>query len=636
MTTGLRSRLDESPVAGHNRSIWWSHVRLRDEFSSRQTSPKKEKISSFWRDMFTQRTTQPVANVTSTRHPDLIICNGQFYTGSGWVDAIACLEGRILQTGTNDEVLSSTGPDTQIIDLCGDPVLPGFNDMHVHPLLAGIRKRECQIPQGSDMVGFRAAVSSSLSSLSEGRWLTGGQWDAATLGKVPDRSDIDDITGDVPALLNDTSGHSALANTAALAIAGITAATPDPAQGIIERRADGSPTGVLRERAIELVLAFQPKPSQSELCEAVRVAHQELLSVGVTSCTEASIGMVAGTEAELCAYRDVIAAGQLHQRTRIFLIWEPNDPEKNESIATRTRFAHPLLDLNCVKIHLDGVPTDGHTAAMLEPYVSEMKDRSDAAARFGLLLQDPETLNDAVAKFDAQGIVVKYHSVGDRAVRMGLDAIEHARKANGHAGSLHEIGHSTFVAFDDIHRARNINAVFELSPYLWGPCPINDDIRSAVGEDRIHRIWPFREIIDAGAMIVAGSDWPVVSDPNPWPAIETMLTREAPGGSVESFGKMQSIELADAIDIFTSRPAEILGKGHELGRIAAGYLADIIVLDRNPFDIATRDLHKVKVRASFVEGKLVWHDDEFGSRVRTSETVTLGSGNVGRATAPTS
>jgi predicted amidohydrolase YtcJ len=545
-----------------------------------------------------------------TDAPDLIVTDARVWLGKGgdadWAEAFACRGGRILAVGSAPEIVALRGPSTRLLRVAGATVLPGLNDTHLHPLLAGLRKTECLIPQGSDMAAFQAAVRQAMASRSPGRWITGGQWDAGALGHVPDRDELDALTGDVPALLNDTSGHSALANTAALQLAGLTAETPDPPQGIIERRSDGSLSGVLRERAIELVQKHQPKPTHEAMCQALKAAHGDLLSFGITSCTEASIGMIAGTEAELRVYRDVIAAGELHQRTRIFLVWEPDDPAAEDIIARRHVYAHPLLDLDCIKIHLDGVPTDGHTAAMLEPYEEVMEDRGDEASRFGLLLQDPETLARAVTRFDAEGLLVKYHAVGDRAVRMGLDAIAAARTVNGPKGRRHEIGHSTFVDPEDIRRGRELGAVFELSPYLWGPCPINDDIKKAVGAARIERIWPFREIIDKSAMVIAGSDWPVVDDVNPWPAIETLLTREAPGGSSASFGKGQSITLREAIDLFTLWPAEALGKSDHLGRLAPGYLADFVVLDRNPFEISVYSLHKVRCLATFVNGRNVF------------------------------
>lgn len=539
---------------------------------------------------------------------DLVLFGGAVRTADGFAEALAVAGDRIVAVGTSAQMLALARPDARTVDLDGSTVLPGFNDMHLHPMLGGLRQQECKIPQGSDFDGFAEAIEAHFMRLGPDDWLTGGQWDASSLGRVPNRFDLDQLTGDRPALLNDTSGHSALANSAALRLAGIDIGTPDPAQGIIERLADGRPSGILRERAIELVLAHQPKPDHEKLCAALAWSHQMLASLGITSCTEASIGMNAGAEAELEAYRTLCAEGRLPQRTRIFLIWEPDDAVAEDIIARRGEFAHELLDLDCVKIHLDGVPTDGHTAAMIEPYEGALDGRDDEAARFGLLLQDSDVLAAAVTRFDAAGLVVKYHAVGDRAVREGLDAIAAARRANGPGGPRHEIGHSTFVAVPEIGRGVSLDAVFELSPYLWAPCPINDDIIAAVGPGRVDRIWPFRELIDAGAKVVAGSDWPVVDDPNPWPAIETLLTRRRPGSddAEPSFGRTQAIGLAEAISLFTDRPAEVLGKGHELGKIAPGFLADLVVLDLDPFVIPVQQLHAIKPLATFVGGRCVW------------------------------
>ena len=278
------------------------------------------------------------------KHPELIVTDARIWCRDGgpaeWAGAMACTDGRICAVGDPQAIEAMAGPETRILRLDGKTVFPGFNDTHLHPLLAGVRKTECHIPQGSDMAGFQDAVRTAMQSLPPGKWITGGQWDAGTLGRTPDRADLDAITGDTPALLNDTSGHSALANSAALRVAGLSGDAANPSQGILERRPDGSLSGILRERAIELVLRHQPKPSHDALCGALKTAHDEMLSFGITSCTEASIGMISGAEAELSAYRDVLRQEGIHQRTRIFLIWEPEDQAAEDIIARRHEFAH--------------------------------------------------------------------------------------------------------------------------------------------------------------------------------------------------------------------------------------------------------------------------------------------------------
>jgi len=211
-----------------------------------------------------------------------------------------------------------------------------------------------------------------------------------------------------------------------------------------------------------------------------------------------------------------------------------------------------------------------------------------------------------VTRFDRMGLTVKFHAAGDGAVRAGLHAIEAARKANGFSAQMHNVGHCTFVAKDDIARARAIGATFAVSPYLWGPTPINDSIASAVGPEIIKRVWPVREMIDSGALVVAGSDWSVVPSVNPWIGIETLVTREVPGGSPTSFGKAEAITLDEAINLFTVNAAAQEGAGSRVGRIEVGMLADIIVVEQNPYDVPIARVHETKVDMTFIGGEKVF------------------------------
>jgi len=331
-----------------------------------------------------------------------------------------------------------------------------------------------------------------------------------------------------------------------------------------------------------------------------------MLSYGITSYTEAALGFSGGLAREIEVYADMAGEGLLKQRTRLCMTWKPGDEAAEEVIARRNLYARDNLRPDCVKIFLDGVPTDSHTAAMLEPYSDTVPGRDDEASRYGLLLVDQQKLNDALIRFDAMGLTVKFHAAGDAAVRAGLDAIDAAREANGFSGVLHDVGHCTFIAREDLPRAREIAATFELSPYLWGPTPINDDITAATGEERIERVWPFREAIDAGALVVPGSDWAVVPSVNPWPAVETLVTREEAGGSKEHFGEPQGITLEEAIQLFTVNSARHLGLADKVGSIEKGLLADLVVLDRNPFEIPVRELHEVTVLRTMVNGETVY------------------------------
>jgi len=540
------------------------------------------------------------------RPADLILSGGHIKTSSGWAQALAIRRGVIVAVGDVKSVGAFRGPRTRTVELAGATVLPGLHDVHVHPMYAGMTERECKIAQGSNLKETREGVKKCAERARPGEWIVGGQWDAPALGGVPNRAMLDEVTGEHPAYLEDTSGHSVWVNSQALALAGIRKDTGNPAGGIIERDPSGVPTGILRESATDLVHDRIPKPTVEALRSALQWSLEQMLSFGITSYTEAAIGFVAGPERELQAYDELADAGGIKQRTILCITWAPGSAEDERAIALRNLHSRKNVSPSCVKIFLDGVPTDSHTAAMLEPYAGTLEGRNDAAARYGMLLVKPATLDAAVTRFDRMGLTVKFHAVGDAAVREGLDAIAAARKANGFSGLMHNVGHCTFVAKSDIPRARAIGATFEVSPYLWGPSPINDSIIQAVGPELIKRVWPVREMLDAGALVVPGSDWSVVPSVNPWIAVESLVTRQRPGGSPDSFGKGEAITLPEALDLFTTHAAEQERMGHLVGRIEVGMLADVIVVDRNPYAVPITKVHDTKVRMTFIGGEKVF------------------------------
>jgi predicted amidohydrolase YtcJ len=269
------------------------------------------------------------------------------------------------------------------------------------------------------------------------------------------------------------------------------------------------------------------------------------------------------------------------------------------NLYTRDRFSPA-----CIKILVDGVPTDGHTAAMVEPY--EHTEGMAPERAKGILMLPAATLNAAVTEFDKQGFTVKMHAAGDAAVRAGIDAIEAARKANGFSGRLHEVAHNSFVQMSDIQRARGVGATFEMSPYIWYPNPIIPDISRAVGAERMKRWIPLKDAIDAGALVVPGSDWAVVPSVNPWIALETLVTRQRPGGGGEALGEAEKITLPQAIQLFTVNSAVQLGQRNRVGTIEPGMLADLIVLDRNPLKIPITQVHETTVRMTLINGEIVY------------------------------
>jgi predicted amidohydrolase YtcJ len=558
-------------------------------------------VSSTWTD--TKSAAQPP---TPIEPADLIINRGHILAASGPAEALAVRHGIIVAVGNAAAVNAYRGAKTQIVDVQGDTVLPGLHDLHVHPVFAGISAGECSIPQGSSLPATQKIVKACVEKAAPGAWITGGQWDASALGGAPSRRMLDEVAPGNPVLLWDTSAHSLWANSKTLQAVGITRNTPNPDQGIIERDGSGEPTGILREGATELAESHVPKHTPQEAQRALAWSLKVMLSFGITSFTEAAVGFSTGVSNELAAYAALADTGALKQRVRLCMVWSPEDKNSEATLAARNFIRRDRLTPDCVKIFLDGVPTDSHTAAMLEPYQGTVAGREDEASRRGLLLIPQDVLTRAVTRFDRMGLTVKFHAAGDAAVREALNAIGAARKSNGFSPQMHNVGHCTFVAKEDIARARGIGATFEVSPYLWGPTPINDSIAAAVGQKLIARVWPVREMLDAGALVVPGSDWSVVPSVNPWIGIETLVTREKPGGSPETFGKGEAILLSEAMDLFTVNSATQEASADKVGRIEVGMLADVIVVDKNPYQAPVHELHSTKVKMTFIGGEKVF------------------------------
>jgi predicted amidohydrolase YtcJ len=536
---------------------------------------------------------------------DIVMTGGQIYTPNGWAHALAIRHGILIAVGSDAAVAAYRGPATQILALEGRTVFPGLQDMHVHPFMAGIAARRCRIAQGADGRVLLEAVSACVKQKRPGDWVTGGQWEAGSLGPTPlNRQTLDGVAPDNPVVLVDISGHSWWANSRALVLAGIGHDTANPAGGIIERDAGGEPTGVLRESAGRLLLAHVPAPSDAETRDSIHYALRTLLSYGVTSLTDAVV-----TVPMMRAYDTLADQHLLKTRVLGCMVYGrdagvPGGFE--EMLESRASYARERFAPTCVKIFMDGVPTDSHTAALIEPYAPGPDGKVKAPER-GLLIIQPDELDPLVTRLDRLGLAIKFHAVGDLASRTALDAIAIARQANGNGGPRHVVGHLTFIQPADLARAKALGATLEFSPYLWFPSPIDDDITSAVGPGRIERVWPVREGVDSGALVIVGSDWSIVPSPNPWVALETLVTRRRPGDAAGSrFGPSEAITLEEAIRLFTVNAARQTGSSRTLGSIAPGKSADLIILDRNPLRIPITRVHEVQVLETYIAGEKVF------------------------------
>lgn len=525
-----------------------------------------------------------------------IYANARFRTTEGWATHMAVHDGIIVAIGTAADVEAHRTVDTRTVEFEGRTVLPGLFDMHIHPGLSGMDRNYCHIPFPPDLAAVQQAVAGCVAAKRPGEWVLAKAYQADQLGvPYPDRTYLDAVAPDNPVFIADFSGHTGWANSLALRLAGVTDASPDPANGVIERDAAGRPTGVLHESAMRLVTAIIPKPDKAVIEDAVEWGAAQLLKEGIIGFVDAST-----TYDQLQAYASLADRGAMKQYVRT-CIWSLDE----DAIARRNLYARLSVRPDCVKIFLDGVPTAARTAAMLEPYTGRGHVHPGAPGKGILLVQPDSVLNAQVAEFDRQGLAVKFHAAGDGAVRQGLNAIAAARAANGPSGLGHSVGHTSFIVPEDIALARKVGATIEFSPVIWYPGPVVGDIAAQVGPDKMKDYYAIGSAMQAGVLTVIGSDWPVVP-PAPMTALETMVTRQAPGGNSEPLEPEQRIPLEDALRVMTLDSARQLGIDNLTGSLEVGKSADMIVLDRDIFAIPPTQIHAATVLATYIGGELVY------------------------------
>jgi len=540
---------------------------------------------------------------------DLVFLHGTVLTPGGTAQALAVSGDTIVAVGTDAEIGAMAPPAARKVDLAGRTVMPGLYDMHVHTYFAGRDKLSCRFAQGAGTAEIVAAVKACAAKAKPGEWIIGGSWVGAAFRPGEQHRRLLDAAAPAnPVMLNDESLHSVWVNSRVLAIAGITRASRAPVGGVIDRDAKGDPTGVLREVASRDIERFIPKVSAEDQMSAIKVATDEMLSYGIVGFTDAAVRreMIGG----LSGYA---RSGGLKQYARGCVVWGPNSGDSESLIPARQAWSTGRLKLDCVKMFLDGVPLEGRTAVMLSPYEHRGGPHDDQGPGDGrgLKLIPEDKLFAAVTEFDRQGIQVKFHAAGDGAVHEAVEAIAAARKANGDSGPHHEIGHNTFIDLADVPRGRELHFTWELSPYIWWPTPITSvDIARAVGPERMKRLWPMRDVLDSGANVVIGSDWPVVPSVNPWIAFETLVTRQVPGATGDPINPGQRVTREEAMALLTRNGAAEMGRLDRGGTLEPGKLADLVILDRNPLIVPVGEIHATKVLATYIAGEQVYTASE--------------------------
>jgi hypothetical protein len=538
---------------------------------------------------------------------DVVYRNGFVYTVDSVrsrAQAFAIKDGKFLAVGSNDDMKTVTGKNTKTVNLKGKMVMPGLVDTHIHALRGALTALGLAFPVTASVDDIKAAVKKYIADkkLKKGDWVEGAKW-SINYHKLNAKM-LDEVSPNNPVFLHDWTNHLAWVNSAALKAAKITKDTPDPEGGVIDRDSSGNPTGTLHDKALGLITAAMPPPKDKVVEERATWIFNKLNSYGITGIVTAQLDPV-----RLKAYRDLESKDKL--TVRIQGSWDFNTryvtttlEEQSKTFMTRKKRGKnsPLINVDGVKIYMDGVPNDAEGG-------SPMIDRYTTAQTFGTPSIDESTFSTWMLRFDAEGLKVMAHATGSLSVRHFLNAVEATRRANG-KGPTHHMAHSMLIYPDEVDRFNfeRSNFVTEVSPYqLWTPDPAIRQWTKWIGRDRFDLTFtPLKTIIDAGAVVSYGSDWDNIPEPDPWFALEGMITRQYPGKP--EYGQLNPDERVDvetAIQIFTRNGAMALEKEDETGTIEPGKSADFIVINQNILEIPVEKIHKTKVLRTVLQGKTV-------------------------------
>ena len=551
--------------------------------------------------------------------PELAFFNGAVFDGTGFAPigtVVRVSNGRITYVGQQSEAgpLASAEP----VDLGGGTLFPGFIDAHVHPVFAGDRLCRCDLADVRDSAEYLAIIAAYAATHPHAEWITGGGWSMEAFpGGVPTKDLLDGVVNDRPVFLPNRDGHGAWVNSRALELAGITKATPDPADGRIERDASGEPVGMLQEGAQGLVSRLLPATSADDWYSGLLAGQDYLLSLGITGWQDAIVGRSPGMPDPIDAYLRGASKGTLVANVVGALWWDrdrgldqlPELLDRRRSVGLGGRPPGPPRDgaagrfrATSVKIMLDGV-AENHTAAMLEPYLD---GHGCATEHSGLDFIDPEELPRFVTALDREGFQVHFHALGDRAVRNALDAIQAARTANGDSGISHHLAHLQVVHPDDISRFARLSATANIQP-LWATHePQMDELTIPfLGERRSSWQYPFGSLLAAGAALCAGSDWSV-SSPDPLLGAHVAVNRSLPadGSTADPFLPEQALSPEAIFAAYTSGSARVNGLADTTGSVRAGLDADFAIVNADLANGAADEIGTAAVVQTWVRGEL--------------------------------
>lgn len=560
---------------------------------------------------------------------DLVVKNAKVYTvdaNRSWASAVAVRSGKIVYVGSDLGASNFVGVGTHVVDLKGMMILPGFHDAHVHPAVGGKMLLGLTLDELQTADEILAEIKAYADRHPEEEWILGMGWSWSAFDKVkPTRQLLDVISNSRPIFLVSKDGHDGWANSKALELAGITATTPDPEDGKIERDPrTGEPTGVLFELAQYAVRKIIPIPkpeAQEALYKAYLKAGLSLANkFGITSFVEAAAVhpfLPDGGPARLETYMGVAADGDLTARVMLCLAIDSTkgrpdqigkEIDRLKGLRQRIRsFDSPLLRAECSKIFLDGT-FQNRSALLVAPYLGTPDD-----VQFrGPVKLSPDVLQTYVQKLEAAGFQIHMHAVGDGAVREGLDAIEYANSVNRIDDRRHNISHLELVDPQDIGRFAKLHVVANFqAAWAYPSDTYKKYILPSIGPARAEFTMPMGSVARSGAVVVGGSDW-FVTSLDPLVAIQVGVTRSSPyTESDEVLNPSEAVDLEEMIDAYTINGALVMHQEGVTGSVEVGKFADLIALDKNLFEIPKAEISKAKVLWTLLQGKEVYRAEAF-------------------------
>lgn len=543
-----------------------------------------------------------VLSCASPPAADLIFTHGKIWTGtdsSSFEQAIAIKGNRIVAIGSDKDIEAYRHSETKTVNLGGKLMIPGFNDAHIHFLGGSMGLLDVDLNDVATIAELTGRIKKFAADHPERKWITGRGWQYTMFpGGLPVKEYLDTAV-QVPVFVRAYDGHSAWANSAALREAGIDRNTVYDGFGELVNDKKGEPTGVFKEHAMALMDAKIPKPTREEKLTALRLGLSRALSMGITSIANAS-----GDEEELKLYQQLLANGELSIRVAAcFSVGEDTTPEdiKRYRVLKDSIGNNRFLTARQVKFMLDGV-IESHTAAMLEPYADV---KAGEALPTGSLTLPIERYHQLVEEFDRNGFQIFTHAIGDRAVREALNAYELALKASG-SGARHRIEHIETIAPVDIPRFSQLGVLPSMEPIHAEPGTV-EVWANAIGKQRLPNSFAWAAQLKAGNHLVFSSDWPACVNMNPIRGLHTAVNRRTIEGLPEGgWVPNQRLTITDALRAYTEGGAFSSGEEADKGRLAIGYLADMVVLSDDLFTIAPMKTFQARVLITVVDGKIVY------------------------------